>query len=173
MIIDEQDIFNFVKYPDKLTEEKKEYIEGHPDLFEDELDFLQSASGYDNSDLPADIKLKLHFKLLGKNPKQSVRLTKLASPAIQRNHIRNLAADSTKSERSVKAISFTDESNSYMIKALIDKDKTIIYVFSTDNKELKDFSLLIKPSGEVYHLHSNKTPLILDRSLSIESIDLF
>ena len=173
MFIDEQDIFNYVKYPDKLSQKKKEYIKEHPDLFQSKLEFLNGAPEFDNDDLQADVKLKLHFKLLRKNPKQSVRLDKLASPTMKKNHIRNLAADSASTGNLSKTISLIDESDSYMIKVLLNKDKTTIYVFSTDNKELKNFSIFIKPSGEVHHLLSNKTPLIIDKSLVVESIEIF
>ena len=172
MFIDEQDLFNYVNFPEKLSEEKKRYIASNPDLFKDELDFLNSIPKYDGSVLQADVKLKMHLTKLGKNPKQIFRLVKLNSNPVQQNNIRTLAADSASTNESPKSISFSDAAASFLIKVIINKDNTKIYTFTSHNEELNNFSLFLKPSGGIHHLQSNKTHITLDHCLFIESIEL-
>lgn len=172
MFIDEQDLFYFVNYPEKLPDIKKKYIEDYLELYKDEIDFLQGTPKFEDSLLSEELEFNMHLSLIGKNPKQVINFRAVTSTPTQKNQIRTLAADSSIDINSPKSKTLTDETGSYLIKVISINDKTNIYTFTSNNEELNNFSLFLKPSGGIHHLLSNKSPLTLDFYPPIENLDL-
>ena len=170
MNIDEQDLFNFVNYPEKLEDAKKKYIEDNPELFIEAVNALKSAPEFDNTSLTGDLQFKMHLKMIGKKPKKTIDLIDASSTLIHSNQIRTLVADSGSINNSPKSKTFTDETGSYLIKVIYINDKADIYTFTSNNEELNNFSLYLNPPGEIHHIKSNKSPFVLKQSQVIENI---
>ena len=90
----------------------------------------------------------------------------------RKNDVPIFAADSPKEKLAVMAKTFIDEANHYLIRLLNFKDSSKIYVFSTTEGTLKNYKVIVKPSGKVFEQIDNSSPIELDSPIEAESIEL-
>lgn len=65
-----------------------------------------------------------------------------------------------------------DENNHYLIRLLNFKDSAKIYVFSTTEEVLKNYQIVIKPSGQTFEQDDNSKPIEVKFPLAAENIEL-
>ncbi len=158
MNITEQDIFNFVYYPGKLNEEKKEYISSNRNLFEEQIRFCEETKAQlDNTE-----DGQPHTYILNKKPPVKIK----EKPKYK------LAADSISLDKSIRTETYIDASNNILAKVVFYPDKTKIFILSKENKPLNNFKLTIKPANKTYQIESSNEPLELPEGVEIDGINI-
>lgn len=156
MKITEKDIFNFVRFPDKLNDEKKRYIRANIVLFEDSIKLCaETAAGPSKSESPV---------------KREIQLEKLASKSLKNSPEYYLAADSINMSKSTRTETFMNAANDIVAKAIFYNDKTKIFILSETGSPINNFKLTIKPSEKSYLVGSINEPLELPAGVEIESM---
>ncbi len=158
MNITEQDIFNFVYYPRKLNEEKREYITSNRNLFEEQIRFCEETKAQlDNTE---DGQPSTY--ILNKKPPVKIK----EKPKYK------LAADSISLDKSIRTETYIDSANNILAKVVFYPDKTKIFILNEENKPLINFKLTIKPANKTYQIESNNEPFELPSGMEIESINI-
>jgi len=172
MNISERDIFDFVFYPENLSTEKVTHLKNSK-VFDDEIDFYRSLKKSLEEELTEDLKQKLAEKIPLYVPLKIFILYPVKETVKKRkNDVPIFAADSPKEKLAVMAKTFIDEANHYLIRLLNFKDSSKIYVFSTTEGTLKNYKVIVKPSGKVFEQIDNSSPIELDSPIEAESIEL-
>ena len=172
MNISERDIFDFVFYPEKLSIEKVEHLKNSK-VFDEEISFYRSLKKSLQEELTEDVKQKLAEKIPLYVPIRKYTLYPVKETVKKRkNDIPILAADSPKEKPAVTAKTFIDEHNHYLIRLLNFKESSKIYVFSTTDETLKNYKVVVKPSGKVFEQVDNSSPIELDSPIEAENIEL-
>lgn len=158
MNITEQDIFDFVRFPDKLSEEKKRFIRENILNFEESIKLCAGTMGDLNE-----------FKYSGKSP---VVLEKQTSKGQKKQPEYYLAADSINMTKSTRTETFMNAANDIVAKAIFYNDKTKIFILSEAGGPINNFKLTIKPSEKSYIMENNSEPLELPSGVDIDSINI-
>lgn len=155
MKITEKDIFNFVYYPGKLSEEKYGYIESNRNLFDKQIKLCENTlSG------------------LNTNAKNKVVLKKKAHLKVQKQRQYYLAAESITLDKSIKTETYTNNEGNIIAKAVFYPDKTKIFIFSEAEKPIKNFKLVINPANKSIPITDINDPIELPPGFEIESINI-
>lgn len=169
--ITEQDIFNFVFYPETLSEEKRKAIEENKS-FSEAIEFYQNLKSEIDSKLDYSIKKKIAEKIPVYSLPKMIELHPLNDINFQKKTYR-LAADSeTELKPKITTKTFVDDEKDYMIKILQNGEKTKIFVFSTQDEILENFNIYIEPQKLEFHLKDNSEPLILEGKVEIDKIKI-
>jgi hypothetical protein len=172
MDISERDIFNFVFYPEKLSVEKVEHLKTSK-LFDEEIDFYRLLRNSMEEELSEDVKLKLAEKIPLYVPMKIFVLFPVKETVKKRkNDVPIFAAASPNEKPAVAAKTFMDENNHYLIRLLNFKDSSKIYVFSTTDEILKNYKVVVKPSGQTFGQIDNSSPIEISTPIEAESIEL-
>lgn len=158
MKINEEDIFNFVYYPEKLKQEIKNYISVNKKLFEKEIKLCEAT--------------KNRLALNGESLRNIISLYKILALEVKNQSGYLIAADSINLDKSVKTETYVNKENSLFVKAVFYKDKTKIFVFSEDDNTVTDFKIILKPSELSFKIDSSSEPIELPAGLEIESINI-
>lgn len=172
MKISERDIFNFVFFPAILSIEKRKYLESIG-IYNDEIRFYEELKKDLSDELSAEIKSKIAQRI----PNYRFEKIFFLYPTYENNSKRKtdksiLAAASPINQTSITASSFVDEKNQFLIRILKSENKSKIYVFSTVDEVIKNFKIIIKPSGQVFEQQDNTHPICFDKQIEIENIEL-
>jgi len=173
MEINEQDIFNYVFFPDKVTTEVKNAIKQDADLAE-AVDFYREMNAELKSFISRSLKEKIASKIPAYKLNNVLHLFPLPLPSGKSPAGRRLAADSESRHLISKLTSrtFADEDKEYMIKVINHESGTKVFVFSVKNDIVKNFDIIIEPKDQRYHFKDNSQPLIINREIEIDSIRL-
>ena len=158
MKITEQDIFNYVYYPEKLEHRVIEYIDLNKILFKEQIEFCKNTLSELNKIKPESDNI--------------ITLKKLPPLKIEQKPSYYLAADSVSLEKSIKTEPFISAENNLIAKVISYNDKTKIFILNEKNDTIKNFKLIIKPSNLSYDINNNSEPIELPAGLEIESIDI-
>jgi hypothetical protein len=172
MNVSERDIFNFVFYPDYLSDEKFSFLKTSK-IFDEEVDFFISLKKSLDENLTAEIKNKIAERIPIYVPSQTYSLYPVRElQRKKKNNIQVLAADSPKEKPEVTVKTFVDETNHYLIRLLNFKDSAKIYTFSTTEQSLKNFKVVIHPASAVFNQADNSTPIEVNHPIEAEKIEL-
>lgn len=172
MNISERDIFDFVFYPENLSTEKVEHLKNSK-VFDEEISFYRLLRNSMEEELSEDVKLKLAEKIPLYVPMKIFVLYPVKETLKKRkNDIPILAADSPKEKPAVAAKTFIDENNHYLIRLLNFKESSKIYVFSTTEESLKNYKVIVKPSGQTFEQIDNSLPIEISTPIEAENIEL-
>jgi vacuolar-type H+-ATPase subunit I/STV1 len=167
--ITEQDIFNFVFYPDTLSEEKRSTIKENKS-FSEAIEFYQNLKSEIDSKLDYSIKKKIAQKIPAYSLPKMIELHPLKDVDLQKKPHR-LAADSEKELKPrITAKTFVDDEKDYMVKILQNGEKTKVFVFSTQDEILENFNIYLEPQQLEFHFKDNSEPLILQGKVEIDKI---
>lgn len=171
MIIDEQDLFTFVFFPESVSPEKKDIIESDKS-FEAILEFYRQLKS--NSMISTDDKLKkmIASKIPAYNLENVIRLHALTEPVVPKQNGNRLAAGSTELKPKITTKAFVDNDKEYLIKVLNYGDNTKVFVFSTKDEIVKNFDIIIEPHNLKFHFDDNTEPLKIDKSIEAEKIEI-
>ena len=172
MNISENELFNFVFYPENLSIEKAEYLKT-PLIFDEEIEFYRNLKRSLKEELSEEVKLKIAEKISVYNPAKFHMLYPFVdSPQKRKNDLTILAAASAKEKPLVATKTFIDEANHYLIRLLNFKESAKIYVFSTTNAVLKNYKIVIYPTGQTFEQSDNSLPIELNTPIEAEKIEL-
>lgn len=171
MIIDEQDLFTYIFFPESVSPEKKDIIESDKS-FEAILEFYRQLKS--NSMITTDDKLKkmIVVKIPAYSLENVIRLYALTEPVVSKQNGNRLAAGSTELKPKMTTKTFVDNNKEYLIKVLNYGDNTKVFVFSTKDEVVKNFDIVIEPHNLKYHFEDNSEPLKIDKSIEAEKIEL-
>lgn len=173
MIPGEQDIFNYVFFPQNLSSEIKKTIEENKDLTE-LIDFYKELRADSLEPISKTIKKKIASVIPAYNLTDKIRLYPLPAVTLKNTGGRRLAAGSESrhliSEMSSRT--FVDEDKEYMIKVIIHDSTTKVFVFSVKNDVVNNFDIIIEPAEARYHFKDNLQPLVINSGIEIDSIRL-
>lgn len=172
MKITERELFDFVFFPENLPNDKVEYLKNFKE-FDDEIKFYHSVKDSFDEELREDIKQKIAERIPIYIPAKIFFLFPVKKTVKEKNgDVTVLAAASPKEKPSVKAKTFIDESNHYLIRLLNFKDSSKIYVFSTTEEVLRNYKVKIKPSGQTFEQSDNSTAIEINSPIEAENIEL-
>ncbi len=169
--IDEQDLFNYIYFPESVSDAKKEIIKSDKS-FEEILEFyIQLKTNSENK--PDDIlKKKIANKIPAYSLANVIQLYALKEPELQKQNGNRLAAGSTELKPKMTTKTFVDNDKEYLIKVLNYADITKVFVFSTKDEVVKNFDIIIEPHNLKYHFEDNSQPLKIDKQIEAEKIEI-
>jgi hypothetical protein len=157
--ITEIDLFRFVFFTDKLSNEKRELLENSK-RFETEINFYNQLRVSMQTNLSFSVKQKLTEKIpaykfdriFDLHPQES-KLTK------RKNDVLVLAAASPDVQTGVTVKTFIDDEKNLLIKFLNFGDHSKVYIFSANDEVLTNFKVKFLPQNIEYILKNNTEPL--------------
>jgi hypothetical protein len=171
MIIEEQDLFIFVFFPDKIGQEKKQMIL-HDASLKEAMEFYEHLKLNSYTSPTTEIKRKLTAKIPAYKLADIIEFhpIKDSQPAGQNGS--RMAASTKALNPKASTKTFIDDDKEYIIKVLNSEDETKVFVFSTKDEIVKNFDLIIEPQKLTYHLEDNSAPLIIPHHVDAEKIQL-
>lgn len=167
----EQDIFNFVFYPEELSGEKKAEIE-NSEIYKPAVDFYYHLKKEINKPIDISLRGKIAEKIPSYSLPEIIEFFPVENNIKKNNdNILRYAADSV-NEENVKAVSFISPDKNYLIRIIDAKDKKLLYVFSVKEKVIKDFTITIYPKHITYQFTDNTDPLALPLDLDVEKVEI-
>jgi hypothetical protein len=146
MSISEKDIFLYVFFREKLSDEKLKAIKGNKN-FEDEINFYESLR-----DVMSAIESEKKVIVL-----KPVYLNfKKYTSSMPR-----FAAASVDLTRKTEFTTFTDEQSAYLCRLIRTEEKNLLYIISGDEKTDKKVDVTIYPSEQTFHLEDLQNPILL------------
>jgi len=168
MKITEQDIFNFVFYPEKLEADKFKFISSNRDKHQEIISFCESLQTANNANLEG-VADSIN-KNINRKSTNIIQLNKVEPKAKKDDYF--IAADSPQLQPQIKTDTFIDESKTYFAKAIYYEENIKIFLFENENNVLENIELSLLPSEKVYQLESNHAPIIIENRESIDSIKI-
>ncbi len=170
--ITEKDIFDFVFYPELLSDDKRIFLETSMD-FKEEIEFYSAIKKSLSEELHLDIKKKIASKIKAYQVTNIIYLHAVEELKKQK-HSNGLvlAAAYPEDKPKVSTRTFYDDDKTYIIKVINYEKSSRIFVFSTQIELMKDFYLIINPQNLKYHISDNTGPLELDFNIDPDSIQI-
>lgn len=171
-MINEQELFEYVFSPQKLSAEMKREIE-QGESMKEVVEFYKKLKLNISEKVDESLKIKLAEKI------SAYILPKIFT--LYPNHIKReneppksniLAADTLEDDLKVSAKTFTDKENNYLIRTVSTGNVTKIYIFSFSQMIVKDFYIVLEPSKEKYHIADNTQPFVIEKLIDAESITI-
>ncbi len=161
--ISEQDIFNFVLYPDQLSIEKKEYLNSHIDEFKEQINFCTSFKQYT---MQSESR-----KTTQKHDVTLVELLPIKTIIPVNNNFLTLAAASAELSKKIETKTFMDANSQFLVRLVCTEDEKKLYVFSKE-KCLEDAKLTLFPSEKSYKINPVEASIVIDKTEEIEKISI-
>ncbi len=171
-MITEKDIFDFVFFPQNLSEEKRDRILKSSD-FDDLIHYYSELKVNINEPITETVRKKLSEKINLYKVQKFFRLKVVEEPNSRKtNEFLVLAAASVPEKPKITTQTFIDEQNHFLVRVIKTQDNTRIFAFSTDDKELKNIKLKVLPSGKEFFMPDNSFPFEIKENLLIEEIQI-
>jgi len=161
--ISEQDIFNFVFYPDQLSIEKKEYLNCHIDEFKEQIDFCMA--------LKQTTVQPEKGKEISKHDFVIVELLPIKLITLNNNNYLTLAAASAELSKKIETKTFMDSNSQFLVRIVSTEDEKKLYVFSKE-KCLEDVKITLFPSEKCYRINPVESSIVIDKTEEIEKISI-
>lgn len=171
MIIDEQDIFNFVFFPNNVSEEKTKLLETDKS-FSEAIEFYNQLKLNSERELTNSVKKKLAEKIPAYKLTHVIVLHPLNALTLRTQNDSRMAAATRELIPKTTTKTFVDSDKDYLIKVLNYGNETKVFVFSTKDEEVKNFDIVIEPQNLKFHFEDNSEPLIINQSVDAEKIQL-
>lgn len=171
MLIEEQDIFNYVFSHARLSEEKIKFIESNESLKE-AIDFYKQLKLNSEIITSSELKKKLAERIPAYKIADIIELYPLKQSISQAVNGNKMAAGTKDLIPRTTTKTFVDSDKDYLIKVLNCENETKVFVFSTKDKIVKNFDLIIEPQKLKYHFEDNSEPLIINQSVDAKKIQL-
>jgi hypothetical protein len=171
IVIEEQDLFNYVFFTDIISNEKKEIIESDKS-FDEILEFYTHLKLNSNNEPDEILKKKIASKIPAYSFSNVIKLYVIEDKLHPNQNVNRLAAGSKELKPKMTTKSFVDNDKEYLIKVLDYEDHTKLYVFSTKDEIVKNFDVVIEPDNLKYHFEDNTEPLLIKHSIEADKIEL-
>ena len=170
MSITEKELFNFIFYPDKLSDKKYEFIKTNLDNYKEEIDLLKSTKAGMNESVPENILERIKKKIMEYENSRVVELKKIEDSSDIENEFLTLAADSPDDDSSIKIETYADKLSKILVKVVSSATENKLHIFNKGNEEIRDFGITILPSGTTFQIESSNIPLIIKPKQEIISL---
>lgn len=170
MSISDKELFNFIFYPDKLSEEQYSFIKNNLDEFKNEISLLELTKSSMDDNISEDILNRIHKKIKDFEDKSFVILEKVNNKTKLDEELLILAADSPKEEKSTKIETYADKNSKYLVKVISTSTENKLHIFNKDNEEIRDFQITILPTKRNFQIESSNIPLVIKPKLEITSL---
>lgn len=170
--ITEFDLFKFIFNRNDLPLDKANFIEKSNE-FSDALDFYQQVKDSMYKELTYEVKSKIAARIPAYRLEPAV--ITLHKEAITKAKIPNklrLAAASVPHLPKVRAFSFLDDGKNFLARIVNVEAKQKLYLFSTKDELLRNFTVTVYPSGESHTCHDNSSAINLETSDDVEKINI-
>ena len=171
IIIDEQDFFCYVFFPESVTDEKIKMIESDKS-FEEILEFYRQLKLNSEKKPDESLKRKIANKIPAYNLSNVIQLYALKDHVAPKQNSNRLAAGSTELKPKMTTKTFVDNDKEYLIKVLNYADITKVFVFSTKDEVVKNFDIVIEPHNLKFHFEDNSKPLKIEDTIEAEKIEI-
>ncbi len=170
--INERDIYNFVFYPHAVEEIKKsKLVKGKN--FQEEINFYKFLKDNYSPELDPAIKNILKLKIPVYKVFKVIQLKPVKENDFKRQAEVTIFAAASPNERyKIVSKTFFDEQNDYLIRLLNFEHSTKIYVFSISNNILRNYKVVLHPSGKIFTQPDNTKPIEIDSQIEADSIEL-
>ena len=170
-MIDEQDLFGYIFFPENLSVEKKKIIETDK-TFEEILEFYRHLKENALEKAGDSLRKKLADKIPAYSLLNVIRLYPLKNQKVQTKNRNRLAAASKELTPKMTTKTFVDNEKDYLIKVLNYGEATKIFVFSTNDDIVKNFDIIIEPQNLKFHFDDNSEPLKINQMIDAEKIQI-
>lgn len=170
MNLTERDIFNFVFYPNLVSEEKRSFLASIENST-DAIIFYKKLKSSLSVSLTDEVKRKLAEKIDVYKYNNILHLFSVEELKKKKNDL-VLAAASAEEKPKIITKTFYDADKTYIIKVINYTVNSKIFVFSTQQEIIKDFEIIILPENKKYHCNDNSLPLELSSPIEAEAIQL-
>jgi len=171
IVVDEQDLFNHIFFPDIISDEKKEIIKSDKS-YNEILCFYNNFKKDFSIEPDENLKKKLASKIAAYTLENIIHLYRLKDPSPLKQNGSRLAAGSTELNPKMTTKTFVDNDKEYLIKVLNYGNQTKVFVFSTKDEVVKNFDIVIEPHNLKFHFEDNSEPLKLDHTIEAEKIEI-
>lgn len=142
-------------------------------VFDEEIEFYRSLKKSLDEELSEEVKRKIAEKIPLYNLARFIILYPIKETSKKKkSDLPILAAASAKEKPAVTAKTFVDEANRYLIRLLNFKDSSKIYVFSTTEEVLKNYKVVVQPSGKTFEQTDNSSPIEISSPIEAANIEL-
>ena len=163
--VTEKDLFIYIFYPDKLSENTFKYINKNTEKFHSELELLSDMKANMNSPLPGEVSSKIMSEIESYEGKQEIFLYK--SKETQPSEF--LLEASSGEDPNALTETFQDENKLILVKIVSQKKKSKIYFFSKNTDKELPVYLRFYPSFKTFLVNLD-APLVIDRIINISKI---
>ncbi len=160
--ISEQDIFNYVFYPDQVSLDKKEFLDLHKSDFLEQLEFCTYLE-------KLNIATQKSNFISGKS--NVVELFPVVLNIPNNSNYFTLAAGSSELSKKIETKTFTDNHSRFLVRLVSTIDEKTLYVF-TKEKTFKEAKLTLFPSHKSYKIDSVESSIKIDDFEEVESISI-
>lgn len=171
IVIDEQELFNYVFFPQSVADEKKEMIVSD-NSFGEVIEFYRNLKSNSESTPDDVLKSKIAQKISAYSLSNVIRLYPLKNRTQNKQNTNRLAADSKEMRPKMVTKTFVDNDKEYLIKVLTYGGITKIFVFSTKDEVVKNFDVIIEPHNLKFHFEDNTEPIKIEKDIVAETIEL-
>lgn len=171
IIIDEQDLFTFIFFPESISPEKRIIIESDKS-FAEILEFYRHLKANSVHTVDDNLKKMIASKIPAYSLDNVIHLYALTDAKLPKQNGNRLAAGSTELKPKMTTKTFVDNDKEYLIKVLNYGDNTKVFVFSTKDEVVKNFDIVIEPHSIKYHFEDNSEPLKIDKAIEAEKIEI-
>jgi hypothetical protein len=171
MIISEKDIFDYLYYKESLDSDKVKYIEEHQNQFSESLEYYMSYKDSLDNDVDDNTKKKFFSGRITEDLYVMQLFPKLIEIPEPDKKLK-LAADTVNLNVNPFTQTFVDKNSSIIVRLVGQKAKTTIYVFSTENKKLKNIIIELLPAKKIYQMANNLSFLEIEEELNAQEIKI-
>src|SRR5574338_958349 len=167
----EEDLFNYVFFPEKIHNDIKLQIESNS-IYIEIIEFYKNLKEHSENPVDDSERQMISNKISSYNLLNIIRLYPLHEVKVDTQTNNRFAADSRELKPKMTTKTFVDNDKEYLIKVLNYGDKTKLFVFSTKDEVVKNFEIIIEPDNLKYHFDDNSEPLKIDSSIDAEKIEI-
>jgi len=170
--INEQDIFKYVFSQQSLSEEKREYLHGN-EKYESQISYYESVKNAIDSETSFDFKKKIAAKIPAYTLANTFTLHPLKIEEEKESPGKIIFAAKSKDEASkIKTKTFIDNEKNFLVRIINFENSTKIYLFTPADDKVENISIKILPSNEEHFMNNNDDPLVIDKRIDVEHIEL-
>lgn len=160
--ISEQDIFNYVFYPELLSPDKKEFLDLRRNDFFEQIDLCNYLK---QNNIPVQKSASTVSK------QDIIELYPVNVNASNNNNYFTLAAGSSELSKKIETKTFTDDHSKYLVRLVSTTDEKTLYVF-TKEKIFREARLTLFPSHKSYKIDSDESAIKIDDFENVERISI-
>ncbi|MFA6978197.1 MAG: hypothetical protein WC209_02650 [Ignavibacteriaceae bacterium] len=168
-MITEQDIFNYIFFRAKVSDGKINEIVTD-EQYAHAVEFYNSLKSETERSLSFNEKRSLAAKIPFYKFNGEYELLPFSVGDMENG--KRLAARTKNSEESDSAISFLSETKELLCRIVPTPTQKLLYCFSINQQELKNFKLTFHPNKITFECKSNSEPVIIPAELTIEKISI-
>ncbi len=172
MNLNERDIFKFVFSQRSLSEEKREYLRGNQ-KYESQISYYKTVKNAMDSETSFKLKKKIAAKIPAYSLANVFNLYSVEYEEKKKDSGKVIFAAKTKDEAAkIKTKTFIDNEKNFLVRIINFENSTKIYLFTPADDKVENITIKIFPGREDFYMNNNSTPLVIDKRIDVEYIEL-